>query len=77
MSSNRLMPIVTKSRTSEVVPSHTSESFLKHVSDTHLDRLYDLPETIQDVMGLQALRPSAAVCKVMTVPNSKCGHRFS
>ena len=23
-------------------------------------------------MGLQALRPSAAVCKVMTIPNSKC-----
>ena len=72
MSSNRIMPIVTNPRTSEEVPSHTSESFLKHVSDTHLDRLYDLPENIQDVMGLQALRPSAAVCKVMTVPNSNC-----
>ena len=23
-----------------------------------------IPESIQDVMGLQALRPSAAVCKV-------------
>ena len=45
---------------------------IRHVSDTHLDRLYDLPENIQDVMGLQALRPSAAVCKVMTVPNSNC-----
>ena len=50
------------------VPSHLSESFLKHVSDSHLDKLYDLPEDIQDVMGLQALRPSAAVCKVMTIP---------
>ena len=38
----------------------------------HSDRLYDLPESIQDVMGLQALRPSAEVCKVMTVPNSRC-----
>ena len=72
MSSNIIMPIVTKPRTSEEVLNHTSESFLKHVSDTHLDRLYDLPENIQDVMGLQALRPSAAVCKVMTVPNSNC-----
>ena len=72
MSSNRLMPVVTRPRTIEEVPSHTSESFLKHVSDTHLDKLYDLPENIQDVMGLQALRPSAAVCKVMTVPNSNC-----
>ena len=72
MSSNRLMPLVTRQRTIEEVPSHTSVSFLKQVSDIHLDRLYDLPENIQDVMGLQALRPSAAVCKVMTVPNSNC-----
>ena len=72
MSSNRLMPVVTRPRTIEEVPSHPSESFLKHVSDTHLDKLYDLPENIQDVMGLQALLPSAAVCKVMTVLNSNC-----
>ena len=39
---------------------------------SHLDKLYDLPENIQDGMGLQALRPSAAVCKVMTIPNSNC-----
>ena len=72
MSSNRLMPVVTRPRTIEEVPSYTSESFLKHVSDTHLDKLYDLPENIQDIMGLQVMRPSAAVCKVMTVPNSNC-----
>ena len=72
MSSSKLMPVVTKPRTIEEVPSHLSESFLKHVSDSHLDKLYDLPEDIQDVMGLQALRPSAAVCKVMTIPNSNC-----
>ena len=24
------------------------------------------------MMGLQALRPSAAVCKVMTIPDSNC-----
>ena len=72
MSSNRLMPVETRPRTIEEVPSRSSESFLKYVSDTHLDKLYDLPESIQDVMGLQALRPSAAVCKVMTVPNSNC-----
>ena len=40
--------------------------------EAHFDKLYDLPENIQDVMGLQALRPSAVVCKVMTVPNSRC-----
>ena len=72
MSSNKFMPVVTRPRTIEEVPSHSSENFLKHVSDSHLDKLYDLPENIQDVMGLQALRPSAAVCKVMTIPNSNC-----
>ena len=50
----------------------SSGNFLKSVSKSHLDKLYDLPESIQDVMGLQALRPSAAVCKVMTIPDSNC-----
>ena len=50
----------------------SSGSFLKSVSESNLDKLYDLPESIQDVMGLQALRPSAAVCKVMTIPDSNC-----
>ena len=31
-----------------------------------------LPTGIHDVMGLQALRPSSAVCKVMSVPDSNC-----
>ena len=72
MSSSNLMPVVTRPQTIDEVPSHLSESFLRHGSDSHLDKLYDLPEDIQDVMGLQALRPSAAVCKVMTIPNSNC-----
>ena len=72
MSAATFRPMVTRPQTIEEVPSHPSESFLKHVSDTHRDKLYDLPENIQDVMGLQALRPSAAVCKVMTIPNSNC-----
>ena len=42
------------------------------MSESNLDKLYDLPESIQDVMGLQALRPSAAVCKVITIPDSNC-----
>ena len=50
----------------------SSGGFLKSVSESNLDKLYDLPESIQDVMGLQALRPSAAVCKVMTIPDSNC-----
>ena len=50
----------------------SSGNFLKSVSESNLDKLHDLPESIQDVMGLQALRPSAAVCKVMTIPDSNC-----
>ena len=29
-------------------------------------------DDIPDVMGLRALRPSAAICKVMSVPDSRC-----
>ena len=72
MSAATFRPMMTRPQTIEEVPSHPSESFLKNVSDTHRDKLYDLPENIQDVVGLQALRPSAAVCKVMTIPNSNC-----
>ena len=72
MSSSKLMSAVTRPRMTEEVQSQPPETLLKNVSDSHLDKLYDLPEDIQDVMGLQALRPSAAVCKVMTIPNSKC-----
>ena len=72
MSSNRLTPVATRLRTIEEVPSNSSASFLKRVLESNLDKLYDLPESIQDVMGLQALRPSAAVCKVMTIPDSNC-----
>ena len=50
----------------------SSASFLKSVSESNYDKLYDLPAGIQDVMGLQALRPSAAVCKVMSIPDSNC-----
>ena len=67
MSSNRLTPVATRPQTIEEVPSNSSASFFKRVSESNLDKLYDLPEGIQDVMGLQALRLSAAVCKVMTL----------
>ena len=47
------------------------------------EKLYDLAPDIPDVMGLRALRPSAAVAKVMSVRESffvtpddhvKCGY---
>ena len=56
----------------ETESTHLPGTFLGHVLNSHSDRLYDLTEDIPDVMGLQALRPSAVVCKVMTVPNSCC-----
>ena len=36
------------------------------------DRLYDLVHDIPDVMGLWAIQPSAAIVKVMSVPDSRC-----
>ena len=40
--------------------------------DITSEKLYDLAPDIPDVMGLRALRPSAAVVKVMSVPDSQC-----
>ena len=36
------------------------------------DILYDLVNDIPDVMGLRAIQPSAAIVKVMSVPDSHC-----
>ena len=49
-----------------------ARNFLTTCVGGTLRKLYDLPENIQDVMGMQALRPSAVVCKVITIPNSRC-----
>ena len=40
--------------------------------DIRSEKLYDLAPDILDVMGLRALRPSAAVAKVMSVRDSRC-----
>ena len=47
-------------------------TFLGHGLDIRSERLYDLAPDIPDVMGLRALRPSAAVAKVMSVRDSRC-----
>ena len=47
-------------------------TFLGLSLDIRLEKLYDLAPDIPDVMGLRALRPSAAVVKVMSVPESRC-----
>ena len=72
MSSSKMVPEADRPRAVDTDSTQPPETFLRHVLEAHFDKLYDLPENIQDVMGLQALRPSAVVCKVMTVPNSRC-----
>ena len=72
MSSSKIMPEVDRPRAVDTDSTQPPETFLRHVLEAHFDKLYDLPENIQDVMGLLVLRPSAVVCKVMTVPNSRC-----
>ena len=47
-------------------------TFLGLALDLGSDTLYDLAKDIPDVMGLRALRPSAAIVKVMSVPDSQC-----
>ena len=66
MSSSKMMPETDRPSTVDTDSAQPPGTFLRHVLK------YDLPENIQDVMGLQALQPSAEVSKVMTVPNSCC-----
>ena len=47
-------------------------TFFGPTLDLTSEKLYDLAPAILDVMGLRALRPSAAVVKVMSVPDSRC-----
>ena len=47
-------------------------TFLGHALDMRSDKLYDLVQAIPDGMGLRALRPSVAIVKVMSVPDSLC-----
>ena len=47
-------------------------TFLRLSLELASEQLYDLPLKIPDVMGLRALRASAAIVKVMSVPDSLC-----
>ena len=75
-----LVWIVLVSRSSEMDqagPSSASSgplpgTFLGLALDMRSDKLYDLVPDIPDVMGLRALRPTAAIMKVMSVPDSHC-----
>ena len=47
-------------------------TFFGLLLDITSEKLYDLAPDIPDVMGLRALRPGAAVVKVVSVPDSQC-----
>ena len=58
-------------------PSYASSgplpgTFLGPALDIQSDSLYKLTPELQDVMGLRAVRPDAAVAKVMSARNSRC-----
>ena len=72
MSSNVDSLAVSQSSAATSASTPLPGTFLGHALDMGSDRLYDLVDNIPDVMGLRALRPSAAICKVMSVPDSCC-----
>ena len=47
-------------------------TYLRPALDIRSDSLYELAPELQDVMGLRAVRPDAAVTKVMSIRNSRC-----
>ena len=67
MSSGKL-PAMDQASASSTPSAPLPGTFLGLALDVGSDRLYDIP----DVMGLRALRPSAAIVKVMSVPDSRC-----
>ena len=61
----------------EAGPSYASSgplpgTFLGPTLDIRSDSLYELAPELQDVIGLRAIRPDAAVAKVMSIRNSRC-----
>ena len=74
MSSNVASLVVDKSGAAIATSASTQlpGTFLRLGLDLGSDGLYDLVDDIPDVMGLRTLRPSAAICKVMSVPDSSC-----
>ena len=71
LSSGRL-PAMDQAGTSSAPSAPLLGTFLGLALDMRSDKLYDLVQDIPDVMGLRALRPSAAIVKVISVPDSRC-----
>ena len=71
MSSGKL-PAVDQAGASPTPSNTLPDTFLGLALYLGSDRLYHLVKDIPDVMGLRALRPSAAIVKVMSVPDNRC-----
>ena len=62
MLSNVASLVVEKSGAATSASTQLPGTFLGLTLDLGSDRLHDLVDDILDVMGLRALRPSAAIC---------------
>ena len=72
MSSGVDLPVVKEARAAAVATRPLPGTFLGFGLDLRSDKLYDLGGALPDVMGLRAAQPSAAIVKVMSVPDSRC-----
>ena len=72
MSSGIYLPAVDQAGATTTASTLLPGTFLGLALDLRSDRLYDLVNDIPDVMGLWAIQPSAAIVKVMSVPDSRC-----
>ena len=72
MSSGIKLPAVDQAGAAPAATTPLPGTFLGLALDLRSDRLYDLVNDIPDVMGLRAIQPSAAIVKVMSVPDSRC-----
>ena len=72
MSSGLDLPAVDQAGAATTASTLLPGTFLGLALDLRSDRLYDLVNDIPDVMGLHAIQPSAAIVKVMSIPDSRC-----
>ena len=72
MSSGKKLPAVDRAGAAPTTSTPLPGTFLGLALDLRSDRLYDLVNDIPDVMDLRAIQPSAAIVKVMSVPDSRC-----
>ena len=72
MSSGTKLPAVDRAGAATTASTPLPGTFLGLALDLRYDRLHDFVNDIPDLMGLRAIQPSAAIVKVMSVPDSPC-----